>query len=148
MWRHPRPYPLNAPSGTRCCHDNTYLRQFVADIVTLFTLRKIAYPPPPDILCFASQTPFPGGRRLVPGKILAEPINIALPGYWPMTVKYYTQFRLTDEHFRGGNEFSGVIELNQPMARDSDVADIEAVLARNFDLRRSSVKLLSWSRLH
>ncbi|MEX2125423.1 MAG: hypothetical protein WD795_16130 [Woeseia sp.] len=65
-----------------------------------------------------------------------------------MSVKYYTQFRLTDEHYHGGNEFSGVVELSRPMDRNSDVTDIEAVLARNFDLRRSSVKLLSWSRLH
>jgi hypothetical protein len=34
------------------------------------------------------------------------------------------------------------------MDKESDVSDIEAVLARNFDLQRSSVKLVSWSRLH
>ncbi|HSD68864.1 MAG: hypothetical protein L0Y45_01735 [Woeseiaceae bacterium] len=65
-----------------------------------------------------------------------------------MSAKYYTQFRLTDAYYRGGNEFSGVVELNKPMDKESDVADIEAVLARNFDLQRSSVKLVSWSRLH
>ncbi len=65
-----------------------------------------------------------------------------------MSAKYYTQFRLTDATYRGGNEFSGVIELSRPVATDSDVADIEAVLARNFDLQRSAVKLLSWARLH
>ncbi|MEQ9564118.1 MAG: hypothetical protein RLN69_16475 [Woeseiaceae bacterium] len=65
-----------------------------------------------------------------------------------MSAKYYTQFKLTDAYYRGGNEFSGVVELNKPMDQESDVADIEAVLARNFDLQRSSVKLVSWSRLH
>lgn len=65
-----------------------------------------------------------------------------------MAVKYYTQFRLTDASCRGGNEFSGVVELNRPMEQYPDVADIEAVLAKNFDLRRESVKLLSWARLH
>ena len=65
-----------------------------------------------------------------------------------MPAKYYTQFRLTDANYRGGNEFSGVIELNRPMDGDSDVADIEAVLAKNFDLQRSAVQLVSWSRLH
>jgi hypothetical protein len=65
-----------------------------------------------------------------------------------MSAKYYTQFRLTDAYYRGGNEFSGVVELNKPMDKESDVSDIEAVLARNFDLQRSSVKLVSWSRLH
>jgi hypothetical protein len=52
-----------------------------------------------------------------------------------MSAKYYTQFRLTDAYYRGGNEFS-------------EVADIEAVLAKNFDLQQSAVRLVSWSRLH
>jgi hypothetical protein len=65
-----------------------------------------------------------------------------------MSAKYYTQFILTDASYRGGNEFSGVIELSQPMDGASNRRDIEAVLARNFDLNRSEVKLVSWSRLH
>jgi hypothetical protein len=65
-----------------------------------------------------------------------------------MSVKYYTQFILTDADYRGGNEFCGVVELNQPMEQIDNRRDIEAVLARNFDLRKSAVKLLSWSRLH
>ncbi len=65
-----------------------------------------------------------------------------------MSAKYYTQFILTDAKYRGGNEFSGVVELSQPMAGDSDDRDIEAVLARNFDLNHNEVRLVSWSRLH
>ena len=65
-----------------------------------------------------------------------------------MSAKYYTQFILTDARYRGGNEFSGVVELSQPMDQESEARDIEAVLARNFDLHLSSVKLVSWSRLH
>ena len=65
-----------------------------------------------------------------------------------MSAKYYTQFILTDAQYRGGNEFSGVVELSQPMDFNSDRRDIEAVLARNFDLNRGDVKLVSWSRLH
>jgi hypothetical protein len=65
-----------------------------------------------------------------------------------MAAKYYTQFILTDAQYRGGNEFSGVVELSQPMDGDSDKRDIEAALARNFDLNRSEVRLVSWSRLH
>jgi hypothetical protein len=65
-----------------------------------------------------------------------------------MSAKYYTQFILTDATYRGGNEFSGVVELSQPMEGDSDTRDIEAALARNFDLHRNDVKLVSWSRLH
>ena len=65
-----------------------------------------------------------------------------------MSAKYYTQFVLTDAEYRGGNEFCGVVELNQPMAGDTDRRDIEAILARNFDLAQSAVRLVSWSRLH
>ena len=65
-----------------------------------------------------------------------------------MSAKYYTQFILTDAQYRGGNEFSGVIELSQPMDSNTDARDIEAILARNFDLRRNAVRLVSWSRLH
>ncbi|HZW60504.1 MAG TPA: hypothetical protein VFE85_09425 [Woeseiaceae bacterium] len=65
-----------------------------------------------------------------------------------MSAKYYTQFLLTDAQYRGGNEFSGVVELSQPIDHDADVRDIESVLARNFDLQRSAVRLVSWSRLH
>jgi len=65
-----------------------------------------------------------------------------------MSAKYYTQFILTDAEYRGGNEFSGVVELNQPMEMDQNERDIEAVLARNFDLQLNAVKLVSWSRLH
>lgn len=65
-----------------------------------------------------------------------------------MSAKYYTQFRLTDAYYRGGNEFSGVVELSHPMDKNSEVADIEAVLAKNFDLQQSTVRLVSWSRLH
>ena len=65
-----------------------------------------------------------------------------------MSAKYYTQFILTDAQYRDGNEFCGVVELSQPMEQDSDERDIEAILASNFDLKQSAVKLVSWSRLH
>ena len=65
-----------------------------------------------------------------------------------MSAKYYTQFILTDADYRGGNEFSGVVELSQPMEMDQNERDIVAVLARNFDLQKNAVKLVSWSRLH
>ena len=65
-----------------------------------------------------------------------------------MSAKYYTQFVLTDAEYDGGNEFCGVVELSHPMAHDSDKRDIEAILAENFDLSQSAVRLVSWSRLH
>ena len=65
-----------------------------------------------------------------------------------MSAKYYTQFKLTDGDYHAGNEFAGVVELSHPMDQNSDVTEIEAVLAKNFDLQQSAVQLVSWSRLH
>lgn len=65
-----------------------------------------------------------------------------------MSAKYYTQFILTDARYHGSNEFSGVVELSEAMEQGTDCKAIEAILAQNFDLRQSEVKLVSWSRLH
>ncbi len=65
-----------------------------------------------------------------------------------MSAKYYTQFILNDAPYQDGNEFCGVVELSAPMEQSSDSADIEAILARNFDLQQNAVTLVSWSRLH
>ena len=65
-----------------------------------------------------------------------------------MGVKYYTHFVLegqTDEE--NGQEFSGVVEVNQSTERRFDAREIEALLARNFDLDSEAVRLLRWSRL-
>ena len=66
-----------------------------------------------------------------------------------MGVKYYTHFVLSGETEDGEEqEFSGVVEVNKPTDVGYEVADIEALLARNFDLSSNDVKLLNWARLH
>ena len=40
------------------------------------------------------------------------------------------------------------LTLNTIGAGSTIAIDIEAILARNFDLQRNAVKLVSWSRLH
>ncbi|HEX7079902.1 MAG TPA: hypothetical protein VF329_02675 [Gammaproteobacteria bacterium] len=65
-----------------------------------------------------------------------------------MGVKYYTHFVLTGSALEGAEqEFSGVVELNQPTEQRYGVKDIEALLARNFDLRSQDVRLINWARL-
>jgi hypothetical protein len=65
-----------------------------------------------------------------------------------MGVKYYTHFVLTGDKTDGDDqEFSGVVEVNKPTDVGYEIGDIEDLLARNFDLRSSDVKLLNWSRL-
>lgn len=65
-----------------------------------------------------------------------------------MGVKYYTHFVLTGDTVDGDDqEFSGVVEVNRPTDIGFEAGDIEELLARNFDLKSSDVKLINWSRL-
>jgi formate dehydrogenase maturation protein FdhE len=65
-----------------------------------------------------------------------------------MGVKYYTHFVLTGEAAAGSDqEFSGVVEVNQATDQRYETREIEALLARNFDLRSSDVRLINWARL-
>lgn len=66
-----------------------------------------------------------------------------------MGVKYYTHFVLTGEGADGTDqEFSGVVEVNQATEETYETKEIEALLARNFDLCSQDVRLLNWARLH
>jgi hypothetical protein len=66
----------------------------------------------------------------------------------PMGVKYYTHFVLTGEAAAGSDqEFSGVVEVNQATDQRYETREIEALLARNFDLRSGEVRLINWARL-
>ena len=65
-----------------------------------------------------------------------------------MGVKYYTHFVLTGEAVEGSDqEFSGLVEVNQATELRYETKEIEALLARNFDLRSSEVRLINWARL-
>lgn len=65
-----------------------------------------------------------------------------------MGVKYYTHFVLAGPSGEGADqEFSGVVEVNQPTEQRYRVEDIEALLARNFDLRARDVRVIDWARL-
>jgi hypothetical protein len=65
-----------------------------------------------------------------------------------MGVKYYTHFVLKDQVATGADhEFSGVVEVNRATDQRCGTAEIEALLARNFDLRSSAVRLINWARL-
>ena len=65
-----------------------------------------------------------------------------------MGIKYYTHFVLTGEAAAGSDqEFSGVVEVNQATDQRYETKEIEALLAKNFDLRSSEVRLINWARL-
>lgn len=65
-----------------------------------------------------------------------------------MRAKFYTRFLLRSEEQGFADEYSGVIELNSPAEQVLDPADIEALLAKNFELEADDVELLNLSRLH
>jgi hypothetical protein len=79
--------------------------------------------------------------------ITDDPLGAVLE-FRTMGVKYYTHFVLTGEAAEGKDqEFSGVVEVNQPTEYRYETKEIEALLARNFDLRSADVRLLNWARL-
>jgi hypothetical protein len=55
---------------------------------------------------------------------------------------------LTGEAAEGSDqEFSGIVEVNQATEQLFETREIEALLASNFDLKSSDVRLLNWARL-
>lgn len=68
-----------------------------------------------------------------------------------MAVKYYTHF-LTG----GGpeyespsiHEWSGVVELTEPLRDRRELGELRSLLAVNFDLDSEDIRILHWARLH
>ncbi len=78
----------------------------------------------------------------------SQPCFDAVPRLARMGVKYYTHFVLTGEAEIGSRqEFSGVVEVNQSTESRFEPKEIEALLAKNFDLDSNDVCLINWSRL-
>lgn len=93
---------------------------------------------------------FLGPWQEASGKLCVEsqPGPGRLPRLGRMGVKYYTHFVLTGEAEIGSRqEFSGVVEVNQSTESRFEPREIEALLARNFDLDSNEVCLINWSRL-
>ena len=65
-----------------------------------------------------------------------------------MHAKYYTRFLLKSAAGAEADEYTGVVELNQPANTVLDPQEIEAILAKNFNLDANEVELLNWSRVH
>ena len=65
-----------------------------------------------------------------------------------MHAKYYTRFLLKSNDAGVADEYTGVVELNQPANTVLDPQEIEAILATNFNLDAHDVELLNWSRVH
>ena len=67
-----------------------------------------------------------------------------------MRTKYYTQFllRSAEPHEAEADEYSGVVEVKHTNDQVLEAAEIETLLAQNFEIDVENVELLNWSRLH
>ncbi len=92
-----------------------------------------------------------GAGRKFPVSILCTRSQTVHPAFLKvraMGVKYYTHFILTGAPDEGGDqEFSGVVEVNQATEHRYGVKEIEALLARNFNVHSNDVRVINWARL-
>lgn len=65
-----------------------------------------------------------------------------------MVSKYYAHFVADTPEIPQAGEFTGIVELDQPLRRRREIGDLKAALARNFDLDREDIRILDWARLH
>ncbi len=65
-----------------------------------------------------------------------------------MRTKYYTQFLLRSAEQCEADEYSGVVEVRHTNDQVLEAAEIETLLAQNFEIDVENVELLNWSRLH
>ena len=68
-----------------------------------------------------------------------------------MATKYYTHFVTQGGKHRSsgpGNEWSGVVELREPLTQSRANRELRALLAQSFDLDSDEIRILHWARLH
>lgn len=67
-----------------------------------------------------------------------------------MATKYYTHFVTHQGKARSaaGNEWSGVVELREPLTQARANRELRALLAQSFDLDSDDIRILHWARLH
>jgi uncharacterized protein YggU (UPF0235/DUF167 family) len=68
-----------------------------------------------------------------------------------VATKYYTHFVTGDSKAQSsscGNEWSGVVELREPLSNTRANRELRALLAQSFDLDSDDIRILHWARLH
>ncbi len=68
-----------------------------------------------------------------------------------MAAKYYTHFLTGGAKApgtRAAHEWSGVVELRQPLKSSREMRELRSLLALNFDLDSDDIRILHWARLH
>jgi hypothetical protein len=74
------------------------------------------------------------------------------PRHYPVRVatKYYTHFVTGTDTTQSvpGNEWSGVVELREPLTQGRANRELRSLLAQSFDLDSDEIRILHWARLH
>ena len=67
-----------------------------------------------------------------------------------VATKYYTHFVTGTGKARTapGNEWSGVVELREPLTQGRANRELRSLLAQSFDLETDEIRILHWARLH
>jgi uncharacterized protein YggU (UPF0235/DUF167 family) len=69
-----------------------------------------------------------------------------------VATKYYTHFVThggkAHSASSSGNEWSGVVELRQPLTHARANRELRVLLAQSFDLDSDDIRILHWARLH
>jgi uncharacterized protein YggU (UPF0235/DUF167 family) len=70
-----------------------------------------------------------------------------------VSTKYYTHFvtdagKARSSASAAANEWSGVVELWQPLSTARANRELKALLAQSFDLDSEDIRILHWARLH
>jgi uncharacterized protein YggU (UPF0235/DUF167 family) len=67
-----------------------------------------------------------------------------------VATKYYTHFVTGAGKARSvpGNEWSGVVELREPLTHGRANRELRSLLAQSFDLDTDEIRILHWARLH
>jgi hypothetical protein len=69
---------------------------------------------------------------------------------WTVATKYYTHFVTAAGQARSvpGSEWSGVVELREPLTQGRANRELRSLLAQSFDLDTDEIRILHWARLH
>ncbi len=68
-----------------------------------------------------------------------------------MATKYYTHFVTAAAGAPNpacSSEWSGVVELREPLSSGRANRELRALLAQSFDLDSEDIRILHWARLH
>jgi uncharacterized protein YggU (UPF0235/DUF167 family) len=68
-----------------------------------------------------------------------------------VATKYYTHFVTHAGKAKSaghGSEWSGVVELREPLTQTRANRELRALLAQSFDLDSDDIRILHWARLH